>query len=123
MTVLQEIEDLRQKLRYYSDKYYNDDAPEIEDYQYDMMMRRLESLEQANPRYVSPDSPTQKVGGKADNSFAPVAHTVRMESLQDAFSTAELRSPRWTACPWPWNTGTACLCVVLPEVTAMWAKM
>ncbi len=91
MTVLQEIEDLRQKLRYYSDKYYNDDAPEIEDYQYDMMMRRLESLEQANPRYVSPDSPTQKVGGKADNSFAPVAHTVRMESLQDAFSTAELR--------------------------------
>ena len=50
MTVLQEIEDLRQKLRYYSDKYYNDDAPEIEDYQYDMMMRRLESLEQANPR-------------------------------------------------------------------------
>ena len=61
MTVLQEIEDLRQKLRYYSDKYYNDDAPEIEDYQYDMMMRRLESLEQANPRYVSPDSPTQKV--------------------------------------------------------------
>ena len=91
MTVLQEIEDLRQKLRYYSDKYYNDDAPEIEDYQYGMMMRRLESLEQANPRYVSPDSPTQKVGGKADNSFAPVAHTVRMESLQDAFSTAELR--------------------------------
>ena len=50
MTVLQEIEDLRQKLRYYSDKYYNDDAPEIEDYQYDMMMRRLEALEQANPR-------------------------------------------------------------------------
>ena len=91
MTVLQEIEDLRQKLRYYSDKYYNDDAPEIEDYQYDMMMRRLESLEQANPRYVSPDSPTQKVGGKADNSFTPVTHTVRMESLQDAFSTAELR--------------------------------
>ena len=91
MTVLQEIEDLRQKLRYYSDKYYNDDAPEIEDYQYDMMMRRLEALEQANPRYVSPDSPTQKVGGKADNSFAPVTHTVRMESLQDAFSIAELR--------------------------------
>ena len=91
MTVLQEIEDLRQKLRYYSDKYYNDDAPEIEDYQYDMMMRRLEALEQANPRYVSPDSPTQKVGGKADNSFAPVTHAVRMESLQDAFSIAELR--------------------------------
>ena len=58
MTVLQEIEDLRQKLRYYSDKYYNDDAPEIEDYQYDMMMRRLESLEQAthatSPRIVPP---------------------------------------------------------------------
>ena len=71
MTVLQEIEDLRQKLRYYSDKYYNDDAPEIEDYQYDMMMRRLEALEQANPRYVSPDVPPKKVGGKADNSFAP----------------------------------------------------
>lgn len=64
MTVLQEIEDLRQKLRYYSDKYYNDDAPEIEDYQYDMMMRRLKALEQANPRYASPDSPTQKWAAK-----------------------------------------------------------
>jgi DNA ligase (NAD+) len=85
------IEKLRKTLRYHSDRYYNDDAPEIEDYEYDMMMRELKKLEEKYPEYDAPDSPTKKVGGVADNSFESVAHSVRMESLQDAFSKDELR--------------------------------
>lgn len=84
------IENLRATLRYHSDRYYNDDAPEIEDYEYDMMMRQLKDLEEKYPQYDTPDSPTKKVGGKADNSFESVIHTVRMESLQDAFSREEI---------------------------------
>ena len=83
--------ELRKTLRYHSDRYYNDDAPEIEDYEYDMMMRELKKLEEKYPEYDAPDSPTKKVGGVADNSFESVAHSVRMESLQDAFSKDELR--------------------------------
>lgn len=85
------IEELRKTLRYHSDRYYNDDAPEIEDYEYDMMMRDLKGLEEKYPEYDAPDSPTKKVGGVADNSFESVTHSVRMESLQDAFSKDELR--------------------------------
>ncbi len=85
-----EIEELRRTLQYHSDRYYNDDAPEIEDYEYDMMMRRLKALEEEHPEYDDPASPTKRVGGKADNSFESVVHTVRMESLQDAFSKEEL---------------------------------
>lgn len=84
------IEELRKTLRYHSDRYYNDDAPEIEDYEYDMMMRELKGLEEKYPEYDAPDSPTKKVGGVADNSFESVTHSVRMESLQDAFSKDEL---------------------------------
>ena len=85
------IEELRKTLSYHSDRYYNDDAPEIEDYEYDMMMRELKELEEKYPEYDAPDSPTKKVGCVADNSFESVAHSVRMESLQDAFSKDELR--------------------------------
>jgi len=84
------INDLRTALIYHSNRYYNDDAPEIEDYQYDMMMRELQQLEQEYPEFDRADSPTKRVGGKADNSFESVVHTVRMESLQDAFSKEEL---------------------------------
>ncbi len=88
--IKEKIENLRATLRYHSDRYYNDDAPEIEDYEYDMMMRELKKLEDEHPEYDSVDSPTKRVGGKADNSFASVEHTVRMESLQDAFSKEEI---------------------------------
>lgn len=88
--IKQKIEKLRKTLRYHSDRYYNDDAPEIEDYEYDMMMRELKELEEQYPEYDTPDSPTKRVGGKADNSFESVVHSVRMESLQDAFSKEEL---------------------------------
>lgn len=85
-----EIEELRKTLRYHSDRYYNDDAPEIEDYEYDMMMRELKKLEEQYPEFDDDDSPTKRVGGKADNSFESVVHNVRMESLQDAFSKEEI---------------------------------
>ena len=88
--IKEKIENLRATLRYHSDRYYNDDAPEIEDYEYDMMMRELKGLEEKYPEFDSADSPTKRVGGKADNSFASVEHTVRMESLQDAFSKKEI---------------------------------
>lgn len=89
--VKNKIEQLRKQIDYHSNRYYNEDAPEIEDYEYDMMMRELQSLEENYPEYKTPDSPTQRVGGKADNTFESVVHTVRMESLQDAFSHNELR--------------------------------
>lgn len=89
--IKEKIEELRKTLKYHSDRYYNDDAPEIEDYQYDMMMRELIKLEEKYPEFDEPDSPTKRVGGKADNSFENVVHTVRMESLQDAFSKDEIR--------------------------------
>ena len=88
--IKEKIENLRATLRYHSDRYYNDDAPEIEDYEYDMMMRELKGLEEKYPEFDSADSPTKRVGGKADNSFASVEHAVRMESLQDAFSKEEI---------------------------------
>ena len=88
--IKEKIENLRATLRYHSDRYYNDDAPEIEDYEYDMMMRELKGLEEKYPEFDSADSPTKRVGGKADTSFASVEHTVRMESLQDAFSKEEI---------------------------------
>jgi DNA ligase (NAD+) len=90
MEIEKKINDLRETLRYHSKRYYNDDAPEIEDYEYDMMMRDLKKLEEEYPQFDAVDSPTKKVGGKADNSFESVTHTVRMESLQDAFSKQEI---------------------------------
>ncbi|MDY3811826.1 DNA ligase LigA-related protein, partial [Eubacterium sp.] len=65
--IKEKIENLRATLRYHSDRYYNDDAPEIEDYEYDMMMRELKGLEEKYPEFDSADSPTKRVGGKADN--------------------------------------------------------
>lgn len=90
MDVLQEITALREQLRYHNEKYYNEDAPEIEDYEYDMLQRRLRELERAHPEYASSDSPTQRVGGKASEKFATVHHAYPLESLQDVFSFDEL---------------------------------
>ena len=78
-------------IRHHNELYYNQDAPEIEDFEYDALMRELKELEKEFPELVTPDSPTQKVGGAALSLFSPVVHTVKMESLQDVFSTQELR--------------------------------
>ena len=83
-------QELRDKLNYYSRKYYVEDDPEIEDYEYDMLQRELKAIEDKYPDLVTPDSPTVRVGGSAENLFSKVEHRVRMESLQDAFSFAEI---------------------------------
>ncbi|MBP9989304.1 MAG: NAD-dependent DNA ligase LigA, partial [Ruminococcus sp.] len=85
-------QELRDVLNYHSHKYYVEDDPEIEDYEYDMLMRELKAIEEKYPELVTPDSPTRRVGGSADGQFEPVEHAVRMESLQDAFSFEELRA-------------------------------
>ncbi len=77
-------------IRYHSDKYYNEDSPEISDMEYDRLYRELETLEQEYPQYLFSNSPTQKVGGKASSSFAQVMHIVPMQSLSDVFSQEEL---------------------------------
>lgn len=84
------VQELRDKLNYYSRKYYVDDDPEIEDYEYDMLQRELKAIEDKYPDLVTPDSPTVRVGGSAENLLSKVEHRVRMESLQDAFSFAEI---------------------------------
>ncbi len=86
-----EIEKLRGQIRYYGQKYYTEDAPEISDYEYDRLYRRLEELEGQFPDLVTADSPTQKVGGPVYNTFAAVEHQVPLESLHDSFSEDELR--------------------------------
>ena len=90
MDALEQINDLREKLRYHNEKYYNQDAPEISDYDYDMMQRELRALEAAHPEYTDVNSPTQRVGGAASGRFAKVAHAYPLESLQDVFSFDEL---------------------------------
>lgn len=90
MDVQKEIEALRAELEYHSRLYYNNDAPEISDYEYDMLMQKLKLLEKEHPELITPDSPTQKVGGVAQNQFSPVQHEVPLESLTDVFSYDEL---------------------------------
>ena len=85
-----QIAALREKLRYHNEKYYDQDAPEISDYEYDMLQRELRALEAAHPEYVDADSPTQRVGGTASGRFAKVTHAYPLESLQDVFSFDEL---------------------------------
>ena len=91
--IKERIEQLTGKLNYYSDRYYMDDSPEISDYEYDMLQRELKGLEEQYPQFVLPNSPNNRVGGGvAERLFSPVEHTVKMESLQDAFSFEELRA-------------------------------
>ena len=84
-------EELREKIRYNSRLYYENDAPEISDYEYDMMFRELQDLEAEFPEIKEPDSPTVRVGGKALDKFEKYVHTVRMGSLTDVFSYDDLR--------------------------------
>lgn len=88
--IKKQIEALRETLRYHSDKYYNQDSPEISDYEYDHLLRELEELEAAHPEYADDNSPTKKVGGTSSGLFAPIVHTVPMQSLNDVFSKEEL---------------------------------
>ena len=86
------IDELRAKITRAADKYYNQDAPEISDYEYDMMFVELGQLEAAFPELDVPSSPTHKVGGVASEKFEKVTHPVKMGSLSDVFSEDELRA-------------------------------
>lgn len=91
--IRKEIEDLRKTIEYHNDRYYNQDAPEISDYEYDMMMKRLLDLEASHPEFASPDSPTQHVGGTTKREAGvKVRHNVPMLSLDDIFSFDEVKS-------------------------------
>ncbi len=90
MDVKTQAEQLRKALNEHNYHYYVLDAPTISDFEYDKMLRELEDLEAAHPELVTPDSPTQRVGGKALDSFQQVTHRVPLQSLQDVFSPDEL---------------------------------
>ena len=82
--------ELRDIIEYHNKKYYENDAPEIEDFEYDRLLHELIDIEEKFPMLLTADSPTHRVGGKADGQFEPVEHTVPMESLQDAFSKEDV---------------------------------
>ena len=91
MTPEEQIKELRDKINYHSDRYYNQDSPEISDYEFDMLMQQLKKLEKEHPELVTKDSPTQHVGGTAKRTAGVlVPHNVPMLSLQDVFSKEEV---------------------------------
>ena len=91
MTLEEQIKELRDKINYHSDRYYNQDNPEISDYEFDMLMQQLKKLEKEHPELVTKDSPTQHVGGTAKRTAGVlVRHNVPMLSLQDVFSKEEV---------------------------------
>ncbi len=90
MDAEKEIIRLRREIEHYARLYYVYDNPAISDYEYDMLMQRLKALESEHPELVTPDSPTQRVGGEALSSFEQVTHQVPLESLTDVFSYDEL---------------------------------
>ncbi len=88
--VAKRVEYLRKTLEYNSKLYYEKDAPEISDYEYDALFRELVTLEAEHPELDSPSSPTKRVGGRALDKFEKITHSVRMGSLTDVFSEDEL---------------------------------
>ena len=86
------IETLRKQTEYYAKKYYDDDKPEISDFEYDMLMVELRNLESKYPEFKSKDSLTEKVGGHVKEGFEKVTHEVPLQSLQDVFSIEEVNA-------------------------------
>src|SRR5579871_6540025 len=89
--VEREIEKLRDQLRHHEHLYYVLDQPEITDAEYDRLMRRLQDLEKQHPDLLTPDSPTQRVGGKPREGFVKVRHSSPMLSLDNALNDDEMR--------------------------------
>ncbi len=84
------VKDLRKLINYHNDRYYNEDAPEIEDFEYDQLMRELEEIEDRFPELITEDSPTRKVGGAPNSTFEKVTHAVQLASLHDIFDESEI---------------------------------
>ena len=108
MDYRQEMKELRDTLNAHGYRYYVLDEPTISDYEYDHMLRRLEDLEAAHPEEITPDSPTQRIGGRTLSEFQQVTHPVPLESLQDVFNDDEvcqflekipLDAPVWSVEP------------------------
>jgi DNA ligase (NAD+) len=91
----EEIERLREELRHHDERYYIHSDPEISDYEYDQLLKRLGELEAAHPELITPDSPTQRVSGRPVESFSEVRHRVPMLSLDNTYSVEDLRE--WDA--------------------------
>ncbi len=92
MDKLKEIEDLKTLIRRHNNLYYNLDAPEISDYEYDKLYSKLKQLEAENPQYITLDSPTQRIGGIASSSFAPAPHLTPMMSLDNTYNEEDIRA-------------------------------
>ncbi len=92
MNIEERINHLRKLIKYHSKRYYENDAPEISDFEYDKMFEELKQLEIENPQYFSETSPTQRVGGKALDKFEEVIHQIKMGSLTDVFDFDSLRA-------------------------------
>src|ERR1700729_1572087 len=88
----QQIQELRDRLRHHEHLYYVEDSPELTDAQYDARMNSLKKLEAEHPELVTPDSPSQRVGGKPKEGFAKLAHSRPMLSLDNAYNEEELRA-------------------------------
>ncbi|MBQ9314438.1 MAG: NAD-dependent DNA ligase LigA [Clostridia bacterium] len=90
----QRYEELKKIIAYHANKYYNEDEPEISDFEYDMLMVELKNIEKEYPNLITPDSPTQVIvaSGKVDEHFAEVVHEVPLQSLQDVFSTDDVKA-------------------------------
>ncbi len=89
--VIENIENLRSKIRYHDGKYYVENMPEISDYEYDQLMKELEKLESTYPQLISPDSPTQRVSGEPVSEFTSIEHRIPMLSIENTYSEEELR--------------------------------
>src|SRR5580765_1014991 len=86
-----EIEHLRAEINRHSDLYYPEDAPEISDFEFDQLLERLKAIEAEHPELITPDSPTQRIGGKA-TSLKPFTHTVPLMSLDNSYSLDDLKA-------------------------------
>jgi DNA ligase (NAD+) len=92
LTTEQELQELRDQLRHHEYLYYVEDAPELTDAQYDVLMNKLKKLESEHPELVTPDSPSQRVGGKPKEGFTKMPHSRPMLSLDNAYNEEELRA-------------------------------
>jgi DNA ligase (NAD+) len=91
MSVKEQIEELRRVIQHHNYRYYVFDDPEISDAEYDRLMRQLETIEQQHPEFITPDSPTQRVGAEPLKVFSSTTHTIPMLSLTNAMSQEEVR--------------------------------
>src|SRR5205814_2961641 len=91
MAVNKEIQELRRQIEHHNELYYQKESPEISDFEFDQLLERLRTLEAENPELITPDSPTQRIGGKA-TSLKPFVHNVPLMSLDNSYSLDDLKA-------------------------------